>query len=94
MKRLRAGDPNRQEVWEANGAIFSIVDLKIPPHFDEMKRHITAGEAKRIKKLFADISKERKSNIELERIDGDVEILVMFKTFKQERRFIKEDYED
>ena len=94
MKRLRAEDPNRQEVWEASGALFSIVDLEIPPHFDEMKRHITAEEAKRIKKLFADVAKERKSNIELARIDGDVEILGRFKTFKQARRFIKEDYED
>nr|DAM37554.1 MAG TPA: hypothetical protein [Caudoviricetes sp.] len=94
MKRLRAGDPNRQEVWAANGALFSIVDLGIPLHFDEMKRHITTEEAKRIKKLFANVAKRRKSNIELARVDGGVEILGRFRTFRQARRFIKENYED
>lgn len=94
MKRLRAGDPNRQEVWEASGALFSIVDLEIPPHFDEMKKHITAEEAERIEKLFADLAKQRKHNIELARIDGDVEILGRFRTFRQARRFVKENYED
>lgn len=93
MKQLRAGDPKRQEVWEASGAIFSIVDLKIPPHFDEMRMHITLEEAERIEKLFADVAKERKSNIELARIDGDVEILGRFRTFRQARKFIKENYE-
>ena len=94
MKRLRAGDPNRQEVWEASGALFSIVDLKIPPHFDEMRMHITLEEAERIEKLFANVAKKRKLNIELARVDGGVEILGRFGTFRQARRFIKENYED
>jgi len=44
MKRLKAGDPKRQEAWEASGAIFSIVNLRIPPHFEEIKTCITPEE--------------------------------------------------
>jgi len=94
MKRLSTGDPKRQEAWEASGAIFSIVNLRIPPHFEEIKTCITPEEAKRIEKLYADVASRRKHNIELARVDGEVEILGRFRTFRQAREFIKENYED